>query len=143
MDINPLVGPIVALVAWTVIVLLWFATLLFAGMAKNGGKMPDGVRVRDVANLPTAIQWKNHNYMHLVEQPTLFYAIVIALILMGDRIEFNLILAWAYVVLRVAHSLVQATINKVPLRLALFLASTVCLAGLTLHAAIGAWHQLG
>ncbi|WP_265570728.1 MAPEG family protein [Sphingomicrobium nitratireducens] len=142
MEFNPLVGPVVALVVWTIIVLLWFATLLFAGIAKNGMNAPDGTRVRDITQLPHAIQWKNHNYMHLMEQPTIFYAVVFALIVMGDTNALNLTLAWGYVGLRVLHSLVQATVNKVPIRLVLFLASTVCLVGLALHAALTAWAHL-
>ena len=143
MDINPLLGPVVALVAWTVIMLLWFALLLFAGIAKNGMNAPDGTRVRDIKDLPNAIQWKNHNYMHLMEQPTIFYAIVIALILMGDTQSLNLTLAWGYVALRVVHSLVQATINKVEVRFVIFIASTLCLIGLAVHAALEALHHLG
>ena len=143
MDINPLLGPVVALVARTVIMLLWFALLLFAGIAKNGLNAPDGTRVRDIEGLPNSIQWKNHNYMHLMEQPTIFYAIVIALVLMGDTQPLNVTLAWGYVILRVLHSLVQATINKVAIRLVLFLASTACLAGLTLHAVIAALGHFG
>ena len=143
MEYNALIGPVVALVAWTVIVLLWFALLLFVAMAKNKVVPPDGVRVRDSRDLPNSIQWKNHNYMHLVEQPTLFYAIVLALIAIGDSAPINLNLAWGYVILRILHSLVQATINKVMVRLVLFLLSTMCLLGLTVHAAAIILHHCG
>lgn len=142
MEFNPLLGPVVALVTWTVLILGWFAILLFAGIAKNGMNAPDGTRVRDIKDLPTAIQWKNHNYMHLVEQPTLFYAIVFALVLMGDTAALNVQLAWAYVGFRVLHSLVQATVNKVTIRLIMFLLSTACLLGLTVHAAMMAYGAL-
>ena len=143
MEMNPLIGPVVALVAWTIVMLLWFAVYLFSAMAKGGIKPPPGVRVRDSKDLPTSIQWKNHNYMHLMEQPTIFYAIVFALILMGDSQSLNVTLAWGYVAFRVIHSLVQATFNAVMVRLALFLLSTACLAALTVHAALEAWHHLG
>ena len=142
MDIHPLLGPVIALVAWTIIVLLVFATYLFVALLKSGKPIPDGARVRDATAFPNAIQWKNHNYMHLMEQPTIFYAIVIALVLMGDSQSLNVTLAWGYVLLRVAHSLVQMTVNKVMVRLVLFLASTACLIGLTLHAAIMAYANL-
>ena len=140
-SINPLLGPVVALIAWTVIILLWFAALLFAGIAKNGMNAPQGARVRDIAGLPNAIQWKNHNYMHLLEQPTLFYAVVLSLVLMGDTVALNLYIAWGYVVIRVLHSLVQCTSNNVKIRLPLFLVSTLCLAALTLHAALEFTHH--
>lgn len=143
MDFNPLLGPVVALACWTILVLLWFAIMLLPGLIKGWGSIPKGTRVRDIADLPGAVQWKNHNYMHLVEQPTVFYALVLSLILMGDTQPFNLTLAWAYVGLRVLHSLVQATINKVELRFVLFIGSTLCLIGLALHAAMEAFHHLG
>ena len=70
--------------------------------------------------IPDEVNWKAHNYNHLLEQPTIFYAIVIALILMGFDAPINVYLAWAYVGFRVAHSLLQATINIVVYRLLLF-----------------------
>jgi hypothetical protein len=51
--------------------------------------------------------------------------IVLALIGAGDG--FNAHLAWLYVALRVIHSLVQATVNKVTLRFGLFVLSSVVL----------------
>ena len=71
-----------------------------------------------------------------MEQPTIFYAIVFALILMGFDAPINVWLAWGYVALRVLHSIVQATINVVKIRFPLFALSTLCLFGLTLHAAL-------
>jgi hypothetical protein len=86
--------------------------------------------------IPDRDNWKAHNYNHLLEQPTLFYAIVIALILMGFDASINVYLAWAYVAFRVAHSLVQATINIVIYRFWLFIGGSLCLVGLTVHAAL-------
>jgi hypothetical protein len=61
-------------------------------------------------------------------------AIVLAIIGQGDG--FNTTLAWAYVGLRVVHSLVQATVNKVAVRFAFFALSSLVLMALILHAAI-------
>jgi hypothetical protein len=77
-----------------------------------------------------------------MEQPTIFYAIVFALILMGFDHRINVWLAWGYVGLRVAHSLVQATVNKVSVRFTLWLLSSFCLIGLTVHAAARLIHDL-
>jgi hypothetical protein len=85
-------------------------------------------------------QWKAHNYNHLMEQPTIFYAIVLSLAIMGFDHPFNVALAWGYVGLRVVHSIVQATVNIVAIRLTLFALSTLCLVGLTLHAAMALLH---
>jgi hypothetical protein len=88
------------------------------------------------------VQWKAHNYNHLTEQPTLFYAIALTLALLNFGGGINLYLAWAYVALRVAHSLVQATSNVVRWRFYLFLAASFCLLGLTIHAGAALYHQL-
>jgi len=66
----------------------------------------------------------------------LFYAICITLALIGGGdVRINVWLAWGYVAFRVAHSLVQATVNVVRWRFYLFLAASLCLLGLTVHAA--------
>ena len=87
-------------------------------------------------SLPRAAQWPAHNYNHLLEQPTLFYAICLVIALTGSGVAVNVVLAWAYVALRIAHSLVQATINRVQPRFVLFALSTLVLAALILHAAM-------
>ena len=140
---NPLLGPVVALVAWSIFMLLWMVIVRLPARKKAGIDLSTRVGSTPGA-LDGAIddkaQWKAHNYIHLMEQPTLFYAIVFALILMGQDMALNVTLAWAYVGLRIAHSIVQATWNRIAVRFALFALSTLCLLGLTLHAAIGLWH---
>ncbi|MEO7826250.1 MAG: MAPEG family protein, partial [Allosphingosinicella sp.] len=76
-----------------------------------------------------------HNYMHLVEQPTLFYAIALTLAVGHGGGGYSAILAWAYVALRVLHSLVQTTVNVITYRFILFGLSSLALAGLTVQAA--------
>ena len=76
-----------------------------------------------------------------MEQPTIFYAIVFALILMGFDAPINVYLAWGYVGFRILHSLFQATVNVVPVRFLIFLLSTLCLIALTIHAAIFLIHH--
>jgi hypothetical protein len=85
--------------------------------------------------LPDRVNWKSHNYAHLMEQPTLFYATVLVLGIAGAGDGVNLQLAWAYVALRVAHSLVQATWNRVAVRFTLFALATVTLVALAINAA--------
>ncbi|WP_324807931.1 MAPEG family protein [Sphingomonas sp. LY29] len=134
---NPLLGPVVALVAWTLVMLVWLAAVRGKAvrkariniMASKGGR---GQNLEGV--LPDEANWPAHNYAHLMEQPTLFYAIVLTLVAMGDTIAINLWLAWGYVGLRVLHSIVQTTINRVAIRFPIFALSTLCLVGLTVHA---------
>jgi hypothetical protein len=88
------------------------------------------------AQLPAEVRWKADNYNNLMEQPTLFYAIALTLAVLGTDTTLNISLAWLYVVLRVAHSVVQATINVVLIRFALFMAATIVLAVMTINAAL-------
>nr|WP_294169519.1 MAPEG family protein [uncultured Sphingomonas sp.] len=140
---SPLLGPVVALVAWTLVMLFWMAIVRGlaarrAGInltAKRGGR---GQQLEGV--LPDGANWPAHNYMHLMEQPTIFYAIVFALILMDFDAPINVWLAWGYVAFRVLHSLVQATFNDVRVRFPLFFLSSLCLISLTVHAALRLWH---
>jgi hypothetical protein len=88
--------------------------------------------------LPDKTMWVAHNYNHLMEQPTAFYAVALALAIMGMGDGLNAWLAWAYVLIRIVHSLVQATTNIVGIRFMLFVLSSLCLVALALHALLGA-----
>ena len=129
-------GPVVALVAWTLAMLGWMLVLRFRAMAAAGIRLERlvGTTGKDAEALPKSAQWKAHNYNHLHEQPTLFYAVAIALAVLGAGGGIAALLAWAYVALRIAHSVVQATTNRVRPRFHLFLASSAVLALLTLIA---------
>ena len=142
MNHSPLLGPIVALVAWSLVVYVWMYVARIGAMRRRGisAKGMRGTRGLD-GIIPDEANWPAHNYAHLMEQPTIFYAIVIALILMGFDHPINVYLAWAYVGLRVVHSLIQATVNIVIYRFLIFTLSSLCLIGLTVHAAIFLIHH--
>jgi hypothetical protein len=135
-----LLAPGAVLALWTLIMLLWVAGTRFSAMAKVGMDVKTappggrGVNLEDV--LPANVNWKSHNYTHLLEQPTLFYAVIIFLSLSGGVTDLTRGLAWAYVVLRIIHSLWQATVNRIPVRFTIFLLSTFCLLALTLLSVI-------
>ena len=93
--------------------------------------------------LPDEVNWPAHNYSHLMEQPTIFYAIVFAPILLGMDVPINVYLAWGYVGLRIVHSLVQATVNIVKYRFPVRALATLCLVGLTVHAGARLLHERG
>lgn len=135
-----LLAPGAVLVLWTLVMLLWTAATRFPAMAKLGIDVktaPPGGRGADLESvLPPNINWKSHNYTHLLEQPTLFYAVIVFLTLSGGVTSLTTGLAWAYVVLRIVHSLWQAMVNKIPVRFTLFLLSTLCLLALSLLAVI-------
>ena len=131
MSIPPILGPAAILVLWSLIVLMWMTTTRFAAFAKGGvdlGKQSRGGRYVDVEpNMPAKVNWVSHNYTHLMEQPTLFYAVVAVLAIAGDVSEVSLAAAWGYVGLRIAHSLWQGLVNIVKVRIVLFTLSTICL----------------
>lgn len=148
MHFNPLLGPAIALVAWTLVMLVWMALTRFPAIGRADREKLKTVPKRGARGIDLdgvvdeTAQWKAHNYNHLMEQPTIFYAIVVILVLMDDTSPVNLAFAWGYVAVRIAHSIVQATINIVNYRLTLFGISSLLLAGLTVHAALEFIHHL-
>jgi len=136
---SPIFAPAIVLVLWSLVMLGWLAITRLPAMARAGVSLTSVVGARG-ANLegvvPDKVNWKAHNYAHLMEQPTLFYVTVVILGLVGQGDGLNLQLAWAYVVLRIAHSIVQATWNRVIVRFTLFSAATVALLVLAVNAAI-------
>ncbi len=131
--------PVVALLVWTMVMWVWMYATRIPAMNKAGIDAKnlvgsDGASLR--AQLPDNVSWKADNYNHLHEAPTLFYAVAIVLAIIGQGDGFNTMLAWAYVAFRIAHSIVQATINRVIIRFALYALSSLALMALILHAAI-------
>ena len=136
---SPIFGPAIVLVLWSLVMLAWLALTRLPAMSRAGVVLGEvvGKRGADLEGVvPDRVNWKAHNYAHLMEQPTLFYATVIILGVIGQGEGLNLQLAWAYVGLRIVHSIVQATWNRVAVRFAIFSLSTVALLALALHAAI-------
>ena len=147
MTYSPILIPVVALVAWTLLIMLWMLVTRLGEFKRLGvtlTNIPDGSRGVDLEGKAEAsAQWKSHNYNHLMEQPTIFYAIAITLALMDFGGGLNYWLAWGYVGFRVVHSLIQCTVNTVRYRLALFSLASLCLVGLTVHAAARVLHDCG
>ena len=147
MPYSPILAPVVVLVAWSLVMLVWTAIArrrAFAKMGISWNMVPRGSRgVNLDGKAPDEAQWPSHNYNHLMEQPTLFYAICLTLALMGFGGGINYLLAWGYVIFRIVHSLIQATVNIVPYRLTAFTLATLCLIGLTTHAGIRLLHDCG
>ena len=134
---SPIFAPAIALVLWSLLMLAWLALTRLPAMAKAGIDLGSVVGARGVnleGVIPDKVNWKSHNYTHLMEQPTLFYATVIILGVSGAGDGINLTLAWAYVGLRIAHSIVQAVWNRVSVRFALFSAATAALVLLAINA---------
>jgi hypothetical protein len=132
--VTQFLTPVLMLVAWTLVMWAWMYATRIPAMKAAGidpqeaaypGSWQDRLRpgVRSVAD----------NYNHLHEQPTIFYALMFFAALTGGAETTSLALAWCYVGLRVAHSLVQATVNLVIVRFSLFMLGTILLVVLTLQ----------
>ena len=134
--------PVVALAGWTMLMWAWMLSVRMPALRKAGvdmktlvgGKGTDADRV-----LPGKAQWPSHNYNHLVEQPTLFYAVVLVLVLAGAADFPTRLAAWGYVTFRILHSLWQATVNQVMPRFGLFAISSLLLVALVVRAALAVW----
>lgn len=132
-----MLAPAAALVLWSLVMLVWTAATRFPAMAKLGNSLktakPGGRGQNLEGVLPDPVNWKAHNYTHLMEQPTVFYPVVVIIALMGAN-EGTVAIAWGYVALRIVHSLWQATVNTIPVRFTLFFLSTLCLVLLAIRA---------
>ena len=130
MDNYPLLRPVVALLVWSMVMFVWMYATRIPAMMRSGvdPKTKIGGVGKDLdAILPTEVQWKAQNYNHLMEQPTLFYAASLVLVLAGCDSVVALSAAWGYVALRVVHSLIQAISNRVIYRFSVFLLGSLCL----------------
>ena len=89
--------------------------------------------------IPSEVRRVADNYNHLFEAPTIFYAVTLVIVLLGLADPVHVICAWAFVALRVAHSIVQATVNKVVLRFSLFALSWVAMGVMIVRAALASF----
>ncbi|MCH7627261.1 MAPEG family protein [Novosphingobium percolationis] len=133
--------PVVALAAWTMVMWVWMYVTRIPAIAKlpkpsEPGADQGWTGAMLETLIPREIQWKAHNYNHLHEAPTVFYAVCVVLAMIGQGDGLNAQIAWAYVALRVLHSLWQSTVNKVNVRFLLFALSSLALMALVLHAAL-------
>ena len=131
-------SPVLALVIWSLIVwVILYARripmLKGADLNDDSAKSPDGAWKEQ---LPLKVQAPAHNYNHLMEQPTIFYALIFFLFLAEKQSVVGLTLAWAYVALRVVHSLIQINAGAIPPRFLVFSLSTFCLMGMVATAFI-------
>lgn len=134
-----MLAPAAILVVWTLIMLFWMAGTRLPAISKMGKGLKTsepGGRGQDLEGvIDDRINWKAHNYTHLMEQPTIFYPTVIILAMMGAS-GVDVLLAWIYVALRIVHSIWQATVNIVFVRFLLFLLSSFALIALAIRAVL-------
>lgn len=134
---SPILAPVIALVLWSFVMWAWLYATRIPAILKNKIPMSPAMTKSELnAQLPASVRWKADNYNHLMEQPTLFYAVALTLALAGAGDGINLHLAWAYVAIRVVHSLVQSTTNVIKVRFFIFMAGSLVLLALSMRAAL-------
>ena len=128
--------PVLTLIVWTLLIWLWMYATRIPAMQKAGIQPQDARFPGSLDKLPDSARQVADNYNHLMEQPTIFYATALALAVVGQGAGLNASLAWGYVVLRVIHSLVQATTNVILIRFSIFMLASVVLLALAVRAAM-------
>jgi hypothetical protein len=134
---KAILAPAAVLIMWSLVMLIWMAATRLPAMSKIGIDMGKAVGGRGVdidPNVPPSVAWKSHNYAHLMEQPTLFYATVMILAVLNAATPLLVSIAWGYTILRILHSVYQAMINVVMIRFVLFALSSTCLIILAIQA---------
>lgn len=134
---QSILQPVVALLIWSMVMWAWlYATRIPAIVGAKIAMDPTMTSADLAQKLPAQVRWKADNYNHLMEQPTLFYAVALTLAIVGQGDGLNAALAWGYVGLRVVHSLVQALTNIIMVRFLIFMVSSLVLLALVIHAAL-------
>jgi len=137
---KPLLGPLASLSLWTFCIegLLYYRRT--PALAKyNINFDPALVKQEKATKLPAFVQWPADNFNNLLEQPTQFYAAVLALTLLEVKDTATTRAAWGYVGLRVVHSLIHVSVNRVTARFAVWASSSVVLLGITARLAVELW----
>ncbi|CAK1363639.1 hypothetical protein CB0940_04334 [Cercospora beticola] len=129
---NPLLQPVTVLAGWTFVMQAWMHVTRINAIGKYNVSIDAGKINQDLEQkVPNNIQAIAHNYNHLHEQPTVFYAVALSLIAAGDTHDYTVKAAWTYVGIRIFHSLYQVLVNKVLTRFQIFASSSIVIAGMT------------
>jgi hypothetical protein len=139
-SLSNMMTPVLALVVWTMVILVWLYLRRIPAMRKAGidpAKIKGSESYASMPPLNPKAVWVSDNYNHLHEQPVIFYALCVYTHLVGVWDGLNVGLAWAYVAIRIVHSLIQVTTNFVPLRFAVFNLGSIVLAIIAVRNVLG------
>lgn len=125
---NQLMQPVIILAVWTFIIMVWMFKARVSMMNAEKRDPQDAKHPMDAApTWPSKVRAVGDNYNHLHEQPTVFYAVALAIAVAGHADMLFVQLAWGFVALRVVHSLIQCTSNNVMQRFGVLLLSWLVL----------------
>ena len=137
---NEILEPVICMTILTFFMMIWmYATRIPASKTLED----QGVNLEDLSHpsklggvFPSKVERVADNYNHLFEQPTVFYAITFVIWGLEHTDMIHLYCAWFYVIIRIIHSILQATLNLVWIRFSVFILSWVALATMILREAI-------
>lgn len=127
--------PVFGLGAWTLLVLLLIPFVRVRSVRRREIS-PNDFKYGESAAVPPNVSIPNRNYMNLLELPMLFYVVCVVLYVTADGSRLGVLVAWAFVALRIVHSLIHLTYNHVLHRLFAFTLSNVALVSLWVIAGV-------
>ena len=134
---SPILAPVVTLICWSMVMWAWLYATRIPAVTRLKIRLDPRLPASEFMDqIPPEVRWKADNYNHLMEQPTIFYATALTLALIDPGNMLNAGLAWAYVGLRVIHSLIQAITNHIMSRFSIFMIASLVLLILAIRAAI-------
>ncbi|CAM3250215.1 MAPEG family protein [Sphingomonas antarctica] len=136
---HSMIGAIFGMGVLTLAMMLWMSVARLPAMKAEGLTLQDAAHT-DVlrSRLPSTVTRIADNFRHLFETPTIFYAISLAIVVVGLADPLHALCAWLFLACRVLHSIVQATMNIVSVRATLYMLSWLALATMIVRAAIAA-----
>jgi hypothetical protein len=134
MTMNPtaILIPVLALVGLTFTVLTLIPYQRFRAISARQVTVGD-FRYGESPNVPGRVSLPNRNMMNLLEMPVLFYVVCLVAYVSGHVDALIVNLAWAFVALRVVHSLVHLSYNDVQHRLVAFTLSNFVIVAMWLR----------
>ena len=124
-----LLNPVFVLILWTFIIFL----IMAYGRVRFLKNPQDAAHTKNIKSVgPAWLERTVDNYNHLFEQPVAFYAVTISIAIINNFDPILIQCAWAFVCIRILHSIVQVTFNLVVLRFILFVAGWLIIAYMTL-----------
>ena len=124
-----ILNPVIALALWTFLVLLLIPFVRVRSVRRREIG-PNDFKYGESPAVPPSVSIPNRNYMNLLELPMLFYVVCVVLYVTAGTSRLAVIVAWIYVALRVVHSLIHLSYNRVIHRLAVFALSNATLGSL-------------
>lgn len=117
MTMDPILLPVLAMLLLTTVISLLMVVCRSKALGPHSDKMDELSNRHTMAPyIIGAARRVSDNYNNLLEQPVLFYALCLTIAVGGLTDKSHLWLAWGYFALRVAHSAIHCSYNKMPHR---------------------------